>query len=182
MQRGIRQGIESQILMTSAESVLRNLCLRIEPNEKIGIIGRTGAGKLSLFQALFRFTDRSLITGHILIDDVDISRITLKLLRTHISIIPQQAVLFSGSLQSNLDPFNHYSDGQCWKAFEDVQLKKFVSDHSERLLLPIAESGIKLNAGQRQLVPVARAILKQSKILLIDEATANVDPATDTFI
>ncbi|CAF4589310.1 unnamed protein product [Rotaria socialis] len=229
LQRGIRQGVESQILMTSAERIygysqlpqeedfggehglietspdwpdlgtvefcnysfryrstretaLRDLCLRIEPNEKIGIIGRTGAGKSSLFQALFRFTDRSLITGHILIDGVDISRITLKHLRTHISIIPQQAFLFSGSLRSNLDPFNHYSDEQCWKALEDVQLKKFVSDHSERLLLPIAESGINLSAGQRQLVAAARAILKQSKILLIDEATANVDPATDTFI
>ncbi|CAF2577219.1 unnamed protein product [Rotaria sp. Silwood2] len=126
--------------------------------------------------------DQSVITGQILIDDVDISRISLKHLRSHLSVIPQQAALFSGSLRSNLDPFNHYSDEQCWKALEAVQFKTFVASHSDGLFLPIAESGINLSAGQRQLICATRAILKQSKILLIDEATANVDPETDHVI
>lgn len=103
-------------------------------------------------------------------------------LRSHLSIIPQQPILFSGTLRYNLDPFNHYSDEQCWKALEDVQLKEFVSNQSDGLLMFISESGSNLSAGQCQLICIARAILKKSKILLIDEATSNVDKNTDEII
>ena len=141
-----------------------------------------GAGKSSLFKGICRFVDRSNTYGKILIDDVDISCITLNHLRCHLTVIPQQSVLFSGTLRYNLDPFDHYSDEACWKVLEDVQLKHFVNDHSDGLLMSIAESGNNLSAGQCQLICIARAILKRSKILLIDEATANTDKKTDDLI
>ncbi|CAF3608368.1 unnamed protein product [Rotaria sp. Silwood1] len=154
------------------EYAIRTMNLCIEP----------GAGKLSLFKGILRFVNRSCVDGEILIDDVDISRITLNHLRSHLSVIPQQPVLFSGTLRYNLDPFHHYSDEQCWMALEDAQLKQFVSNHSTGLLMPIGESGKTLSIGQCQLVCIARAILKKSKIILIDEATANVDQKTDALI
>ena len=141
-----------------------------------------GAGKSSLFKGICRFIDRSNIDGEILIDDVDISCITLNHLRSHLTVIPQQSILFSGTLRYNLDPFNYYSDEECWKVLEDVQLKQFVSNHSAGLLMPIGESGNNLSTGQCQLFSIARAILRKSKILLIDEATANMDKKTDDLI
>ncbi len=147
---------------TDLDSIIKNINLRIESGQKIGIIGRPGAGKS--------------------IDNIDISRITLNHLRSHLSIIPQQPILFSGTLRYNLDPFNEYSDEQCWISLEDVQLKQFVSNHSSGLLMPIAESSNNLSVGQCQLICIARAIFKKSKILLIDEATSNVDQKTDEII
>ncbi|CAF3802479.1 unnamed protein product [Rotaria sp. Silwood1] len=164
------------------EYAIRNVDLCIESGQKIGIIGRTGAGKSSIFKGIFRLVNRSCVDGEILIDDIDISRITLNHLRSHLSVIPQQPVLFSGTLRYNLDPFDHYSDEQCWMALEDAQLKQFVSNHSVGLLMPIGESGKTLSIGQCQLVCIARAILQKSKILLVDEATANVDQKTDDVI
>ncbi|CAF1102199.1 unnamed protein product [Adineta steineri] len=164
------------------DPVLKNINIQIRSGEKIGIIGRTGAGKSSLFKGILRFIHRSNVQGVVLIDDIDISRITLQQLRSHLSIIPQQPVLFSDTLRYNLDPFNFYSDEQCWMALDDVQLKQFVSDHPMGLQMLITESGSNLSAGQCQLICIARAILKQSKILLIDEATSNVDQKTDTII
>ncbi|CAF4273105.1 unnamed protein product [Rotaria sp. Silwood2] len=161
---------------------IQNINLRIESGQKIGIIGRTGAGKSSLFKGICRFVHQSNVDGAILIDNVDISCITLGHLRSHLTVIPQQAVLFSGTLRYYLDPFDSYSDEQCWKALEDVQLKQFVSNHSAGLRMLIAESGNNLSVGQCQLINLARAILKKSKILLIDEATANVDKKTDDII
>ncbi|CAF1519373.1 unnamed protein product, partial [Rotaria sordida] len=140
------------------------------------------AGKSSLFKGICRFVHQSNVDGEILIDNVNISRITLNHLRSHLTVIPQQPVLFSGTLGYNLDPFNSYSNEQCWKALKDVQLKQFVSSHSEGLQMLIAESGNNLSVGQRQLINLARAILRKSKILLIDEATANVDQKTDDLI
>ncbi|CAF0886159.1 unnamed protein product [Rotaria sp. Silwood1] len=161
---------------------IRNIDLNIEAGQKIGIIGRTGAGKSSLFKGILRFVNRSCVDGKIFIDGVDISRITLYHLRSHLSVIPQQPILFNGTLRYNLDPFNSYSDEQCWMALEDVQLKQFVSNHSAGLLMSISESGKTLSVGQCQLICIARAILKKSKIVLIDEATANVDQKTDDLI
>src|ERR1700722_11607535 len=118
-----------------------------------------GAGKSSLLLSLLRLSDRSAVNGEILIDDIDISRITLNHLRSHLSVIPQQPMLFGDSLRYNLDPLDHYSDEQCLSALEDVRLKQMVSNHPAGLQLPVAELGVNLSVGERQLICVARAIL-----------------------
>jgi ABC-type multidrug transport system fused ATPase/permease subunit len=141
-----------------------------------------GAGKSSLFQAIFRLIDRQSITGQILIDGLDINVISLHDLRSRLSVIPQSPILFAGTLRYNLDPFEQYTDEQCLLALESVQLKQIVSNNPAGLDQLVAESGSNYSAGQCQLICVARAILKQSKILMIDEATANVDRATDLLI
>ncbi|CAF1496699.1 unnamed protein product [Adineta ricciae] len=164
------------------DPILKSLNLRIESEEKIGIIGRTGAGKSSLLQALFRLVDHSSTNGTILIDNIDIRHLSLDRLRSHLSVIPQVPILFSGTLRYNIDPFEQYSDEECLAALEAVLLGQLVRNHPDGLHLFIAESGTNLSAGERQLICVARAILKKSKILLIDEATANVDHATDRMI
>ena len=140
---------------------------------------RIGAGKSSLFQGLLRLVDRSTVDGEILIDGIDISRIPLSQLRSHISIIPQHPVIFAGTIRSNLDPLDIYSDEQCWMALDDVQLKELVSNHTDGLLMPVAECGSNLSMGQCQMLCICRAILPPSRILLIDEATAYVDYETD---
>ena len=141
-----------------------------------------GAGKSSLFQALFRLVDQSAINGSILIDNIDIGRLSLDYLRSHLSVIPQVPTLFCGTLRYNIDPFKQYSDEECLTALEAVQLKQLVRNHPNGLHLLVAESGTNLSAGECQLICVARAILKKSHILLIDEATANVDHTTDQMI
>jgi ABC-type multidrug transport system fused ATPase/permease subunit len=164
------------------EPVLKGINLQIVPRNKIGIIGRTGAGKSSIFQALFRLTDKSTTDGKILIDGIDISMISLNDLRSILNIIPQSPVLFSNTLRYNLDPFNHYTDEQLWNALEAVQMKTKIDNLKDKLNIQIAEYGSNFSVGECQLICVARAILKPSKILLIDEATAHVDTKTDELI
>lgn len=126
--------------------------------------------------------DQNAINGSIVIDNIDISRVSLTCLRSRLCVIPQRPILFVGTLRYNLDPLDEYSDEECLAALESVQLKHLVVDNPDGLHLYVAECGANFSTGQCQLICIARAILKKSKILLIDEATANIDHATDSLI
>ncbi|XP_076852211.1 multidrug resistance-associated protein 1 isoform X2 [Brachyhypopomus gauderio] len=162
------------------ELAIHDIDITIEGGEKVGIVGRTGAGKSSLTLGLFRIIEAA--EGRIQIDGVNIADMGLHDLRSRITIIPQDPVLFSGSLRMNLDPFDRYSDEEVWRALELAHLKSFVSGLPDKLQHECSEGGENLSLGQRQLVCLARALLRKTRILVLDEATAAVDLETDNLI
>lgn len=158
--------------------VLNQLTFTIEGGERIGIVGRTGAGKSSLMVVLMRLVELKSGGGVIRIDGVDISTVGLHDLREKISIIPQDPVLFAGTVRTNVDPFNLYSDAEIWTSLRRAHMDKSITALDE----PVTERGSNFSVGERQLLCIARSLLRDAKIIMMDEATASIDSQTDQLI
>eukprot|EP00656_Telonema_subtile_P013916 TRINITY_DN17074_c0_g1_i7.p1 TRINITY_DN17074_c0_g1~~TRINITY_DN17074_c0_g1_i7.p1 ORF type:complete len:460 (-),score=73.76 TRINITY_DN17074_c0_g1_i7:220-1599(-) len=160
--------------------VLQGVSLDIPAGSSVGIVGRTGSGKSTLAASLFRLNQ--VVAGSVVVDGMDLSSIELSTVRGRMAFIPQQPALFGGTLRFNLDPFDRYSEDQIWEALHCVQLKKYVKAAPGQLELKVAEAGSNLSVGQRQLISMARSMLSRSRVVVMDECTANVDMATDQLV
>ncbi|XP_021572094.1 ATP-binding cassette sub-family C member 9 [Carlito syrichta] len=160
--------------------VLKHVKAYIKPGQKVGICGRTGSGKSSLSLAFFRMVD--IFDGKIVIDGIDISKLPLHTLRSRLSIILQDPILFSGSIRFNLDPECKCTDDRLWEALEIAQLKNMVKSLPGGLDAVVTEGGENFSVGQRQLFCLARAFVRKSSILIMDEATASIDMATENIL